>query len=94
MPILPLRKLPDRPNASVMQEWLATIEADLDDASIDNNDVCRRVLCEITYPEYATNWETAVNDASIPHGTRLALAALDPRNITLEPEYYAVCDDE
>ena len=69
MPILPLRKLPDRPNAPVMQEWLAKIEADLDDASIDNNDVCRRVLCEITYPEYAANWEKAVNDASIPHGT-------------------------
>jgi galactoside O-acetyltransferase len=93
MPILPLRKLPDRPNASVMQEWLAKIEADLDDASLDNNDVCRRVLCEINYPEYAANWGTAVNDTSLPHGTRLALAALDPRNITLEPEYYAECDD-
>ena len=25
--------------------------------------------------------------------TRLALATLDPRNVTLEPEYYAECDD-
>ena len=25
--------------------------------------------------------------------TRLALSALDPRNVTLEPEYYAECDD-
>ena len=44
-------------------------------------------------PEYAANWETAVADASLPAATRLALAALDPRNITLEPEYYAECDD-
>ena len=27
-------------------------------------------------------------------GTRLALSRLDPRNVTLEPEYYAECDDE
>jgi acetyltransferase-like isoleucine patch superfamily enzyme len=50
-------------------------------------------LCDIQYPEYARNWESAVEDASLPAATRLALSALDPRNITLEPEYYAECDD-
>ena len=30
----------------------------------------------------------------MPLGTRLALSALDPRHITLEPEYYADCEDE
>ena len=35
-----------------------------------------------------------MNDSSVSAGTRLALDALDPRNITLEPEYYAECDDE
>jgi acetyltransferase-like isoleucine patch superfamily enzyme len=50
------------------------------------------VLCSILYPEYANSWETAANDASLPSATRLALLALDPRNITLEPEYYADCD--
>ena len=34
-------------------------------------------------------WETAVNDPKVPLGTRLALSSLDPRNVTLEPEYYA-----
>ena len=33
-------------------------------------------------------------DDKLPQGTRLALAALDPRNITLEPEYYAECDEQ
>ena len=33
-----------------------------------------------------------VNDESLPLGTRAGLLALDPRNVTLEPEYYADCD--
>jgi len=70
------------------------IESELADDSTNRPELCRRVLREITYPEYASNWETAVNDSAVPAGTRLALDALDPRNITLEPEYYAECDDE
>ena len=30
---------------------------------------------------------------ALPAATRLSLAAMDPRNITLEPEYYGECDD-
>src|SRR5215510_16193451 len=59
----------------------------------DRSLLCRQVLTEITYPEYAANWETAVEDRSLPAATRLALASTDPRNITLEPEYYSDCDD-
>jgi acetyltransferase-like isoleucine patch superfamily enzyme len=32
-------------------------------------------------------------DARIPRATRIALSAMDPRNVTLEPEYYADCED-
>jgi acetyltransferase-like isoleucine patch superfamily enzyme len=94
MPILPLRKLSERPTESIATEWLEGIEAALNDDSVDNSEVCRRVLCEMTYPRFAAEYETAIADRSIPAGTRLALAALDPRNVTLEPEYYAECDDE
>lgn len=94
MPIYPLRKLPDRPNSVVANEWLEKIEAAVDDKSLDRAEFCRQVLCDITYPEYSGNWDTAVMDSSVPHATRLALASLDPRNITLESEYYAECDDE
>ncbi len=94
MPILPLRKLAERPNASVATEWLETIEAGLTEDPSKWADLCRRTLCDIVYPQYSASWETAVNDASVTLATRLALAALDPRNITLEPEYYAECDDE
>ena len=94
MPIYPLRKLVERPNSTVATEWLHQIEAEIADESANRAELCRRVLCDISYPQYSDNWETAVNDSSVPLGTRLALDALDPRNITLEPEYYAECDDE
>jgi galactoside O-acetyltransferase len=47
----------------------------------------------MAYPQYASDWEHAVNDAKLAISTRLALASLDPRNITLEPEFYSECDD-
>jgi acetyltransferase-like isoleucine patch superfamily enzyme len=94
MPIYPLKKLADRPNSSVANEWLEQIESAIDDQATDRAGFCRAILCEMMFPEYSGNWETAVMDPSIPHGTRLALSALDPRNITLEPEYYAEVDDE
>jgi ATP-binding cassette subfamily F protein uup len=37
-------------------------------------------------------YEQVMADLKTPVGTQLALAALDPRNITLEPEYYGDCD--
>ncbi|HEX6576353.1 MAG TPA: acyltransferase [Gemmatimonadaceae bacterium] len=94
MPIYPLRKLEDRPNASVAKEWLEMIASELNNESTDRAELCRRLLCEISYPQYSSNYETAVNDAKLSHSTRLALGALDPRIITLEPEYYAECDQE
>jgi acetyltransferase-like isoleucine patch superfamily enzyme len=94
MPIYPLRKLPERAAESILAGFLERIASELSDATVDRNDLCRKVLCELLYPEYASNWETAINDESVAIGTRLALASLDPRNITLEPEYYAECDVE
>lgn len=93
MPILPLRSLAEGANESLTRTFLEDVEETLADPTADRNLLCRRVLCDILYPEYSTDWETAVTDASLPAATRLALAALDPRNVTLEPEYYAECDD-
>ena len=93
MAILPLRRLAERPNGSLASEWLEQLRARLDDSSTDRSLLCRETLCDIAYPEYSRNWETAVADTKLPTATRLALDALDPRNVTLEPEYYAECDD-
>lgn len=93
MPMLPLRKLSATPISAVADEWLATLDDALADENADRNRICRTALSQILYPEYAENWETAVEDATLPAATRLALASLDPRNVTLEPEYYAECED-
>jgi acetyltransferase-like isoleucine patch superfamily enzyme len=94
MAMLPLRALADRPATSAARDWLAQIGATLDDAASDRNKLCREVLTGLWYPEYAANCDTAVNDVRLPASTRLALASMDPCNITLEPEYYADCDHE
>jgi acetyltransferase-like isoleucine patch superfamily enzyme len=94
MPFLPLRTIPERATRTVATEWLDGLSAALADASTDRSDLCRRTLTPFYFPQYADNWETAVEDTTLDHATRLALAAMDPRNVTLEPEYYGECDDE
>ena len=91
MAILPLRKLAESPTEPLKREFLEEIEQSLD-SSEDRNDLCRKVLCSLIYPQYSASWETAVADESLDSATRLALLSLDPRNVTLEPEYYAECD--
>ena len=97
MPWLPLRPLPPRANSNVANAWLGRIADRLaspkGDVATDRALLCREVLAELTFPQYAANLDEAINDESLPVGTRLALSTLDPRNVTLEPEYYADCDD-
>ncbi len=93
MALKPLRTLPAAPSGALADAWLERIEASLADPQLDRAEFCRATLCDLAYPEYAANWAEAIEDSRIPIGTRLALAALDPRNVTLEPEYYAECDD-
>lgn len=93
MVMRPLRALPQRGYEQLTNRWLGRIEEALSDPSCDRNALCRDTLCEIAYPEYAASLAEALDDEKVPLGTRMALAALDPRNVTLEPEYYAECDD-
>src|SRR5438105_620884 len=94
MAILPLRKIPPRSCEGLASEWLQELARKLKDRDADRARICREILCELTFPEFASSWETACEDKKLPRATRLALLALDPRNVTLEPEYYAECDDE
>src|ERR671921_707824 len=94
MVLLPLRQLPARPNSTIADAWLEQLDGVLRDPGTDRSLLCRRTLAELCSPEYAANWDTAVADEALPLGTRLALSSLDPRNVTLEPEYYADCDNE
>lgn len=94
MALLPLRKIPDPSVTGFARDWLEQLKSELADRNCDRALLCRRALTELTFPQYVANWETAVNDPALPYATRLALAATDPRNVTLEPEYYSECDDE
>ncbi len=93
MALLPLRKIAEPQVTGVGRDWIEQLTSQLDAKDCDRSLLCRRVLTEMTFPQYTANWETAVNDPGLPFATRLALASTDPRNVTLEPEYYAECDD-
>jgi galactoside O-acetyltransferase len=93
MVMRPLRQLAGPANSAVTSRWVDGIAEKLSDPSCDRALLCRETLTQLTSPRHAGDWESAVNDESIPLGERMALAATDPRNITLEPEYYAECDD-
>lgn len=90
---LPLRTLPPRPAAALANAWLEGLEQALADPACDRNRLCRDTLAELAYPQYAGHVDEAVADERLPLGTRVALSALDPRNVTLEPEFYQDCDD-
>ncbi|GAC1652538.1 MAG: acyltransferase [Gemmatimonadaceae bacterium] len=94
MALLPLRPLAPTPTAALAGEWIDRIAHSLSDPACDRNLLCRQILTELALPSYASDWEGAVNDPRLPLSTRIALAGLDPRNVTLEPEYYAECDED
>jgi acetyltransferase-like isoleucine patch superfamily enzyme len=93
MPLIPLRKIAETPTRGLAAEWLGALGSALADNTADRSLICREVLTALWYPQFSDNWETAVEDKSLPVGTRLSLSAMDPRNVTLEPEYYGECDD-
>ena len=93
MVIRPLRALTRAPSARVLDDWLEQLGVALALPDADRAMICRQTLAELMYPDYASDWDAAVEDESLPLATRSALLSLDPRNVTLEPEYYAECDD-
>jgi len=93
MPFLPLRQIADPSSRGLATEWLESLAGALADDSTDKAQLCRTTLTALFYPNFASNWETAVEDQLLDPVTRLSLAAMDPRNVTLEPEYYGECDD-
>jgi acetyltransferase-like isoleucine patch superfamily enzyme len=90
MTFLPLRAVNVPPETERLYDrWLGSIEEELARPDCDRNELCRRVLTELYYPGLAGR-----DPAQLPIATQVALAQLDPRNITLEPEYYGEIDAE
>lgn len=79
--------------AKVYDQWLGGIEERLADADCDRDALCREILFGLYYPGHGA-YEDLVADTEVPDATRAALLALDPRHVTLEPEYYREIDAE
>lgn len=92
MPHLPLRQVgPNAAMRAVSERWLADLDAALSAPEADWNAIARDTLHELAWPGQGS-WQERLADPALSDGARLALLALDPRNVTLEPEYYADVD--
>ena len=91
MPFLPLRSvgIPSETSA-VYSEWLAWLSEELDSEQCDRNELCRRILTNIYFPHLSD--VQIQNDDT--HFLPVALAQMNPENVTLEPEYYQDIDLE
>jgi acetyltransferase-like isoleucine patch superfamily enzyme len=94
VPKWPLRTLTlPHPAAETFDRWLGEIEERLADPACDRVRLCREILTDIYYPGLG-DYDTIVQDPATPLATRAALLSLDPRHVTLEPEYYREVDPE
>lgn len=94
MPLLPLRTiaLPDATNR-VFDAWLDELGGRIGEPGADWSHLTREVLYQLYYPGFG-DYDERLADPRTPPAARIALMSLDPRNITLEPEYYADVDPE
>jgi len=94
MAILPLRpvRLPTAAE-QFYDGWVADVEAQLAEPGADWYRLTRELLFQIYHPGLG-DYDVLLQDPGTPDATRVALLSLDPRNITLEPEYYAEVEAE
>jgi galactoside O-acetyltransferase len=88
MEFLPLRDV-ELPAATAREydRWVGGIADRLADDGVDRNELVRSVLTGLYFPQ----WADADPD-TLPESARLSLLQMDPRNVTLEPEYYREVD--
>lgn len=90
MVFLPNRIVDIAPDtARLYDDWLLSIDERLGSPDCDRRALCRTILTEVYYPHLV-----GVETTTLPSSTRIALAQMDPENVTLEPEYYSDIDLE
>jgi acetyltransferase-like isoleucine patch superfamily enzyme len=91
---LPLKTIA-LPQATVelYDQWLGALSEQLDAPGADWNVIARDTLFHLYHPGY-TDYAALIDDPASPITAKASLLALDPRNVTLEPEYYADVDPE
>ena len=94
MPHLPLRAISLSDTAEKLHNaWLGELEERLGERGADWYRIARDQLVQLYFPD-VTDFDERVADPRVPLMTREALLALDPHEVTLEPEYYADVDAE
>ncbi len=90
MPYYPLRTVA-LPHAAreAYDDWLDAVDRELEREDCDRNELCRKILTDLYYPDLANR-----DPQSLPPSARIALLQMDPRNVTLEPEYYRELDED
>lgn len=92
MPILPLKSV-TMPDAALgmYDAWLEELGGRLAAHDADWYAIARDTLFQLYYPG-RTDYIELLEDPTTSLAAKTSLLALDPRNVTLEPEYYAEVD--
>jgi len=89
---MPLREFSIGPiGEEVYPRFVARLAEKLDDPGLDRNVVVRDALAQL-YLGRAIDHDAVVADPDLPLATRTLMASFDPRNGTLEAEYYREID--
>ena len=89
LPLQPVTLAPATERA--YDAWLEELGGRLAETGADWYRIARETLYDLYYPGFGA-YEERLADPRTPAAARAALLALDPANITLEPEYYADVD--
>jgi galactoside O-acetyltransferase len=94
MAYLPLRQV-DLPaqGSRFYEDWLGQLAELIGEPGANRNRIARDTLHHLNYPGQR-DYDSLIQDPDLPDTARASLLALDPWNITLEPEYYSDVDPD
>jgi acetyltransferase-like isoleucine patch superfamily enzyme len=91
---MPLRTFPIGPaGEDIFPRFVGELAEKFDDRSLDRNLVAREALAEL-YLGGPVDFEAMITDPAVPSARKALVASFDPRNATLESEYYREIDLE
>jgi acetyltransferase-like isoleucine patch superfamily enzyme len=91
---MPLRAFPvGEAGEALFPRYVAELAEKLDDSALDRNLVVRDALAQL-YLGHTIDHDALLEAASVPLATKVLVASFDPRNATLEAEYYREIDLE
>src|SRR5687767_8016244 len=93
MPVMSYRRLSlgERLAEEAFDGLLEELRQKIEDPNTDRNELCKRTLADFYFGPLASQM-LATTGAS--HAAQALVSSFDPRNITMEPEYYEDLDPE